>query len=201
MDSKVSAVADVPAAVGAITAATDPQRLGTSITATAPFTDPGKLDRHSALWSWDDTTTSSGAMSEVNGRGWLTGTHTYAGAGVYTLRVTVTHTVGAPGSNAYHYHVTYDPNGAFVTGGGWITCPLPAWEGGRGSGPGNSLRRLGVPLQIPRPVVPAQRAFRRASQRFEVPVPDQRELHAIVAVRYGRARHRPVPVVLRVILK
>lgn len=53
----------------------------------------------------------------------------YAGPGVYTVKVTVTDINGGSGSKtATEFVVIYDPEGGFVTGGGWIislaaACP------------------------------------------------------------------------------
>ena len=86
---------------------------------TASFTDAGTSDTHTCSFSWDDTTSSAGTVSEANGSGSCTGSHAYTVAGVYTVRVTVTDDDN--GSTTVEWMViVYDPNGGFVTGGGWI---------------------------------------------------------------------------------
>lgn len=57
----------------------------------------------------------------------LTGSHTYTSAGVYTVKVTVTDDDGGLGESVFQYAVIYDPNGGFVTGGGWIISPAGAY--------------------------------------------------------------------------
>ena len=56
-------------------------------------------------------------------------THLYVVPGVYTVTVTASD----PSRNAtaipFQYVVAYDPNGDFVTGGGWITSPRGAYLG------------------------------------------------------------------------
>jgi len=73
-----------------------------------------------------DGSTSSGSVAENNGSGTVTGTHAYATAGVYTLSLTVTDRANVSGQSTYQYLVVYDPNGGFVTGGGWISSPASA---------------------------------------------------------------------------
>ena len=81
-----------------------------------------------------------------------TGSNAYAEAGVYAVVVTVTDKDGGSGSAEYRFVVVYDPQGGFVTGGGWIYSdpgnyvPDPelegkAWARGRSLGGGRSLSR------------------------------------------------------------
>ena len=53
--------------------------------------------------------------------------HIYMAAGVYAVKVTVTDKDGESDTEMYEYVVVYDPNGAFVTGGGWINSPAGAY--------------------------------------------------------------------------
>jgi hypothetical protein len=58
----------------------------------------------------------------------VSGTFVFPSVGVYTLKVKLTY----PGVNVvayatYQYIVIYDPNGSFVTGGGWINSPAGAY--------------------------------------------------------------------------
>jgi hypothetical protein len=46
--------------------------------------------------------------------------HAYAQAGVYPITVTVTDDDDGYDTEAYEFVVIYDPEGGFVTGGGWI---------------------------------------------------------------------------------
>ena len=54
------------------------------------FTDTGTKDTHTAVWDWDDSTTSSGTVSESEGSGTVTGSHVYSSPGTYYVEVTVT---------------------------------------------------------------------------------------------------------------
>ena len=112
--------------VGAITAPTSPVQVNTSISTSANFIDQGTLDMHTAFWDWGDGTTNAGMVSESNGSGSVTGSHTYTSAGVYTVTLTVSDEDGASGSNLFQYVVVYDPSAGFVTGGGNFTSPAGA---------------------------------------------------------------------------
>ncbi len=81
--------------------------IGAIASPTAPFaptligsfqvsiTDPGATDTQTAVWTWDDGSTSVGEVG-ANGGGWLVrGSHAYAAAGSYLIRVTVTDDDGA----------------------------------------------------------------------------------------------------------
>jgi PKD repeat protein len=120
-------VANAPPTCGPIVAPLAPVAVNTLVTATAPFTDPGTLDTHTAVMNWDDATTSPGTVTEANGSGTVTATHTYTAAGVYTLTLTVTDKDGASGQCTFQYVVVFNPDDGFVTGGGWIDSPPGAY--------------------------------------------------------------------------
>jgi len=101
--------------------------VNTTVSASVPFSDPGTLDTHTAIWSWDDGTTSAGAVVESNGSGTVSGARTYNTPGVYTVAVTVTDKDGGSGQASFQYVVAYDPSAGFVTGGGWISSPAGAY--------------------------------------------------------------------------
>lgn len=120
-------VTEVPPAVGAIAGPLSPTAVDTAISASASFTDPGLLDTHTAVWNWGDNTTSTGAVSEANGSGTVSGSHTYTTDGVYTVTLTVMDKDGASGSSSFNYVVVYDPSAGFTTGGGWFNSPAGAY--------------------------------------------------------------------------
>ena len=120
-------IANESPTVGPITAPIDPVEVNTTITANADFTDPGVLDTHTADWSWGDGETSAGTVDEIDGSGSVTGGHAYTEAGVYTIILTVTDKDGDSGESIFQYVVIYDPDGGFVTGGGWIDSPEGAY--------------------------------------------------------------------------
>src|SRR5262249_48927114 len=109
---------------GAITAP-NPMPLGTAITASANYTDPGTLDTQTCTFTWDDGTPATTVPGSAAGSGSCAATHTYASPGVYQVTLTVTDKDGAPSNTQVFQYVTiFDVNGGFITGGGW-TNPTP----------------------------------------------------------------------------
>ncbi len=125
--SGMVSVANVNPAVSTPVAPMEPVQVNTAINTTAAFVDPGRLDTHSASWSWDDGATSVGVIQEVNGAGTALGGHSYAVPGVYEIGVTVTDKDGGTGQSIFQYVTVFDPDGGFVTGGGWIDSPAGAY--------------------------------------------------------------------------
>ncbi len=119
-------VANVAPSVGPISAPADPVGTAVVVSCSSPFTDPGTSDTHTAVWSWGDGTASAGAVSEAAGSGNVTGSHTYAATGVYSVSLTVSDADGGSGTASYDFIVVYDPTSGFVTGGGWIASPAGA---------------------------------------------------------------------------
>jgi hypothetical protein len=119
-------VNNVAPTVGTITASLAPVQVNTAISTSATFADVGTLDTHTATWNWGDGT-SPGTITESNGSGSVTGTHTYANPGVYTVTLTVYDDDTGSVTSTFQYVVVYDPSGGFVTGGGWIDSPAGAY--------------------------------------------------------------------------
>ncbi len=120
-------VGNLPPSCGPIVAPLAPVPVGNLVTATAPFSDPGIEDTHTASMAWGDGTSSAATVVETNGSGTATANHTYTSAGVYTLTLTVTDDEGASGTCAFQFVVIFDPAAGFVTGGGWIDSPPGAY--------------------------------------------------------------------------
>jgi hypothetical protein len=104
----------------------DPVAVNTDLVMTGHFTDPDDDDIHTAEWDWGDTTTSTGTVDEEAGT--VTGTHPYTETGIYTVTLTVTDEASESDSLEYQFIVVYDPEGGFVTGGGWIDSPAGAYR-------------------------------------------------------------------------
>jgi VCBS repeat-containing protein len=125
--SRTVAVTNVAPTLGAIAAPEVPIAVGAAISAKASFSDPGRADVHTAVWEWGDATTSVGAVSEAGGSGSVTGGHTYAAAGIYTITVMVDDGDSGAASSQFQYVVVYDPAGGYVTGRGFIDSPAGAY--------------------------------------------------------------------------
>ncbi len=113
--------------VGEINSPVDPIQLGTSITVDSNFTDVGTNDTHTAVWDWGDDSHDPGTITESDGSGKVIGGHTYSSAGIYQINLTVTDDDLGSNYSVSNYVVIYDPEGGFVTGGGWINSPVGAY--------------------------------------------------------------------------
>jgi hypothetical protein len=118
-------VKNVLPTLGAITAPTDPKQVGTLVTASATFSDPGTDDPHTTYIDWGDGTVTSYPVA--GGSTTASGSHTYTSPGVYTLKMKVQDDEGFSNEVLFQYVVVYDPAAGFVTGGGWINSPSGAY--------------------------------------------------------------------------
>lgn len=97
--------------------------VGAAFTATVYFTDPDVQDTHTVQWDWNDGTSSAGTVNDGPGSGTGTGAHAYLSPGLYPITVTVTDSAGNQAKTTTDYVVVYNPNGGFVTAGGWFNGP------------------------------------------------------------------------------
>ncbi len=118
-------VPNQPPVIAQITAPIDPIQAGSPIQASATFTD--RCGIHTAVWHWGDDSTSTGAVSESNGYGTVSGSHTYRTAGVYSVRLVVTDDDLSSAEVVFQFVVVFNPDAGFVTGGGWINSPQGAY--------------------------------------------------------------------------
>jgi hypothetical protein len=95
------AVANVPPDVTDADGLPNPSFVNFIVSALANFTDPGTADTHTCTINWGDLTSSVGTVSETNGSGTCSGTHTYGAAGTFTVTFTVTDKDGGSGSDSY----------------------------------------------------------------------------------------------------
>jgi hypothetical protein len=89
----------------------------TNILFKAHFTDPDNGPWTYTI-NWDDGTANSTGSLTTNGQNFQA-THSFPNTGVYTINVCVKDSLGASGC-AQVWIVVYDPNGGFITGGGFI---------------------------------------------------------------------------------
>jgi hypothetical protein len=106
-----------------------PVPIGAEAKVEATFSDRGE-GCHTASMTWGDATSSTANVSETcsaDAGGTATAWHSYSVPGVYTVAVTVTDSRQMSGQGEYRYIVVFDPNGGFVTGGGWVLSPEGAY--------------------------------------------------------------------------
>ena len=97
-------------------------QVNAPVSVSASFSDPGANDTHTCQIDWGNGTTTTGMITT----GTCSGSYAYPAAGIYTIVVTVADDDG--GSNSASTSVVvFDPNGGFVTGGGWINSPAGAY--------------------------------------------------------------------------
>jgi len=102
-----------------------PALLGTQIgiSATA-IDDPGVAQ--TATIDWGETPTNFSPDVTQTGNV-FSAVHTYADTGVYPVTVQVDYNGVFTQSGVFEFAVIYDPNGGFVTGGGWFNSPSGAY--------------------------------------------------------------------------
>lgn len=124
----IVSVTNVSPVLTSISLPSGPVAVNTPVSLSATFTDPGAADTHTgnfelATGSFVTGSTASGSLSA---------TATFTQPGVYTIVANVTDDDGGTGSlssagSVTAFVVVYDPNGGFVTGGGWISSPAGAY--------------------------------------------------------------------------
>jgi hypothetical protein len=111
-------------AITSVTGPSGPVALGNAVSVTVQFSDADLNQTHTCNFAWDDG--SSDSVTVAAGIATATKTHTYTAAGVYTVTATVSDPCTSV-SKEFQFAVIYDPNGSFVTGGGWIDSPAGAY--------------------------------------------------------------------------
>jgi len=127
-------VANVAPEITSMTVPLAPVALGTPVALSATYADAGAHDTHTAVVDWDDSSTSAPAASG----GSVSTSHVYTSPGIHSICLTVTDDDLADDTEcAGDYVVVYDPDGGFVTGGGWITADAGSFPADpSASGPG-----------------------------------------------------------------
>jgi probable HAF family extracellular repeat protein len=120
-------ISNVAPVVLSVVGPSDPLSSGANVAVSGTFSDAGAADTHAVSIDWDANGISTITAGSVTTSGSFTGAHTYADAGVYTVRVTVTDDDNGAGSGSYQYVVVYNPQAGFVTGGGTIDSPAGAY--------------------------------------------------------------------------
>lgn len=105
--------------------------VGTPVNFTGTFSDTGGT--HTATWSFSSNVNNYSQAGTVNeSTGAITASFTFNNAGVYLVTLTVTDGCGGTGTadtvdGLTALVVIYNPNGGFITGGGWIDSPAGAY--------------------------------------------------------------------------
>ncbi len=110
--------------VRSVVGPTNPVPVGTPVTVTASCAALGGSAAATIIFDWSD-----GTVTEVTPAvdGFASATHWYAASSVYAVHVRLTDRYGQASEASFEYVVIYDPNGGFVTGGGWINSPPGAF--------------------------------------------------------------------------
>jgi hypothetical protein len=102
-----------------VNAPIDPSPVNTLIQVSAQVNVPVA----EAIWMWGDGSETMVANPASS----LDASYTYTSAGVYVIELRVKDVCGNEASLQSHYMAIYDPDGGFVTGGGWIWSPPGAY--------------------------------------------------------------------------
>jgi uncharacterized repeat protein (TIGR01451 family) len=120
-------IANVAPLLDAIVLPLSPVAIGSAVTASAAFTDPGMLDSHAGMVRWDSDLAFMPADAIATGNRTVVASSSALSAGVYTVSMTVRDNDGAESTRtAAGFVVVYDPNASNVSGGGWIWSPTGA---------------------------------------------------------------------------
>jgi hypothetical protein len=124
--------------VSAVIALQPVAQVNTGIGVTIFFTDPGVNQLQLVQWDWGDGSTTdcltdaACTMTDPVGEALqvfqVSATHAFTEPDVYSVQFTVANTSGQFATSTYEFLVVYDPNGGFVTGGGWIDSPAGAYK-------------------------------------------------------------------------
>jgi hypothetical protein len=103
--------------------------VGVTVNFTGTFADNACGDTHTATWTFD-MVPQPGTVNESTGD--VSASYTFAAAGVYMVKLTVTDQCGGSSTattvgGVDAMVVIFDPTAGFVTGGGWIDSPPGAY--------------------------------------------------------------------------
>jgi hypothetical protein len=124
LQGTVFGAANVAPAIALVNTPSSPTPIQTAVPITINYSTAGNPNTHQVTMNWGDG--SSTALTPTVS-GIVNSSHVYTAAGVYTIVVTLNDGVHSPVQATSQYVVVYDPNGGFVTGGGWINSPVGAY--------------------------------------------------------------------------
>ena len=109
--------------IGEIECPIDPTAVNASYACSTPIDGWISGETYQAIWYWGDGTTSQGTVDSTG----VQGEHTYQTSDIYTVRLSISFAGGTAAERIHQYAVIYNPEGGFVTGGGWINSPAGAY--------------------------------------------------------------------------
>jgi hypothetical protein len=115
--SQTVAVANLAPSITTVAGPTAAVSLGSAASISVGYTDAGTADTHTAVFTWDDGTSTTVSCAS----GLCTSARTYAAAGTYGVSITVSDDDGAAASTSFNYVVVANTSSSQITGGGWIT--------------------------------------------------------------------------------
>ena len=122
---KVTLSDNTAPSVTEVSVVSSPISIDGDVEASCIFTDPDANDTHTVDWDWGDGTVSAGQVDGLS----ATGSHSYSEPGRYIISCEVIDSYGeSDESQVAGYVVVYNPNGGFVTGGGWVNSPQSAYS-------------------------------------------------------------------------
>ncbi|MBN8249441.1 MAG: PKD domain-containing protein, partial [Verrucomicrobia bacterium] len=113
-----------PPAIVRLSGPSAPLALGATATVTVHFAAIGSGSGRVCAFNWGDGTEDAGLDASTAS---ASATHTYTAPGVYRVTVTASNNCGDTDTAVHEFVVIYDPEGGFVTGGGWIHSPVGAY--------------------------------------------------------------------------
>jgi PKD repeat protein len=120
--TQVIKIDKTPPVLGIINAPADPKQAGSEISFNNTIKD-NVSGLANVTWDWGDGITFVASMDSDQ----VTGTHVYAAPGIYTVTLSATDKAGNQASIKFDNMIIYDPNGGFITGGGWVNLPAGAY--------------------------------------------------------------------------
>lgn len=127
-DTLIVTVNNVPPVISEIDLPTAPVEIGIPMDLHAIFTDEGVQDTHTYEIDWDINSEEDPLSTGEAANGIVEASYNYPSPGVYIIKLTIIDDDGGSVTViSDSYVVVYDPEGGFVTGGGWIDSPTGAY--------------------------------------------------------------------------
>jgi DNA/RNA endonuclease G (NUC1) len=117
--SATTVVSNAVPVIGAVAGPSASMPIGSAATVSATYGDAGAADTHTAVFTWNDGTSSTVSCSA----GVCAATKAYTAAGVYTVNVVVSDDDGGVAGSSFSSVIVTDASAGFVTGGGFIVTP------------------------------------------------------------------------------